>query len=156
LLSVYGCPTTGGQSFAYQDGQKQFLTFAHQTCERRTSERSTTIWHYAKTNQSKKSKLSFMEKLNAGLVSIGCHGEMNAALDSPRHGRMGGALPHVAGCTTMERKVLDRMDRGEGRWIELLDHSFGEEPVYRACGQNGALCRYTNDLWQAEIYVQYY
>jgi len=54
------------------------------------------------------------------------------------------------------RKVLDRMDRGDGRWIELLDHSFGEEPLYRACGQNGALCRYTNDLWQAEIYVQYY
>jgi hypothetical protein len=97
-----------------------------------------------------------MEKLNAGLVSIGCHGVTNVALDSLRHGRMGGALPHAAGCTTMERKVLDRMERGEGRWIELLDHSFGEEPVYRACGQNGALCRYTNDLWQAEIYVQYY
>jgi hypothetical protein len=56
----------------------------------------------------------------------------------------------------MERKVLDRMDRGPGRWIELLDHSFGEEPLYRACGQNGGICRYTNDLWQAEIYVQYY
>jgi len=56
----------------------------------------------------------------------------------------------------MERAVLERMDRGDGRWIELLDHGFGEEPVYRACGQNGALCRYTNDLWQAEIYVQYY
>jgi hypothetical protein len=118
--------------------------------------RSTTIWHYAKTNQSKKLNPNFMEKLNAGLVSIGYHAATNAALDSPRHGRMGGALPHVAGCMTMERKVLDRMDRGDGRWIELLDHSFGEEPVYRACGQNGALCRYTNDLWQAEIYVQYY
>jgi hypothetical protein len=56
----------------------------------------------------------------------------------------------------MERKVLDRMNRGNDRWIELLDHSFGEEPMYRACGQNGAICRYTNDLWQAEIYVQYY
>jgi hypothetical protein len=56
----------------------------------------------------------------------------------------------------MEREVLERMDRGDGRWIELLSHSFGEEPVYRACGQGGAMCRYTNDLWQAEIYVQYY
>jgi hypothetical protein len=118
--------------------------------------RSTTIWHYAKTNQSKKLNLNSMEKLNAGLVSIGCQGGTNAALDSPRHGRMKGVSPLAAGCTTMERKVLDRMDRGDGRWIELLDHSFGEEPVYRACGQNGALCRYTNDLWQAEIYVQYY
>jgi hypothetical protein len=97
-----------------------------------------------------------MEKLNAGPVSIGCQGETNAALDFLRHVRMGGVLPHAAGCTTMERKVLDRMDRGDGHWIELLDHSFGEEPLYRACGQNGALCRYTNDLWQAEIYVQYY
>jgi hypothetical protein len=118
--------------------------------------RSTTIWRYAKTNQSKKLNPNFMEKQNAGLVSIGYHGATNAALDSPRHGRMGGALPHAAGCTTMERKVLERMDRGDGRWIELLECGFGDEPVYRACGQNGALCRYTNDLWQAEIYVQYY
>jgi hypothetical protein len=118
--------------------------------------RSTTIWHYAKTNQSKKLKLSSMEKLNAGLVSTGYQEMTNAALGSLRRVRMEGVSPHAAGCTTMERKVLDRMDRGDGRWIELLDHSFGEEPVYRACGQNGALCRYTNDLWQAEIYVQYY
>ena len=97
-----------------------------------------------------------MEKLSAGLVSIGYQGETNAALDSLRPVRMGGVSPLAAGCTTMERKVLDRMDRGPGRWIELLDHSFGEEPLYRACGQNGAMCRYTNDLWQAEIYVQYY
>jgi hypothetical protein len=125
-------------------------------CERLTSVRSTTIWHYAKTNQLKKLKLSFMEKLNAGLVSTGYQEVTNAALGSPKQGRMGGALPHAAGCMTMERKVLDRMDRGDGRWIELLDHSFGEEPLYRACGQNGGICRYTNDLWQAEIYVQYY
>ena len=118
--------------------------------------RNTTIWHYAKTNQLKKLKLSFMEKLSAGLASTGYQGGTNAALDSPKHVRMKGALPHAAGCTTMERKVLDRMDRGDGRWIELLDHSFGEEPLYRACGQNGGICRYTNDLWQAEIYVQYY
>ena len=118
--------------------------------------RSTTIWHYVKINQSKKLKLSSMEKQNAGRVSIGYQGETNAASDSLRRVRMGGVLPHAAGCMTMERKVLDRMDRGDGRWIELLDHSFGEEPLYRACGQNGGICRYTNDLWQAEIYVQYY
>jgi hypothetical protein len=142
--------------FACQVALKQLLISVRQTCERRTSERSTTIWHYAKTNQSKKLNPNSMEKLNAGRVSIGCHAATNAALDSLRHGRMGGVSPHAAGCMTMERKVLDRMDRGDGRWIELLDHSFGEEPLYRACGQNGALCRYTNDLWQAEIYVQYY
>ena len=97
-----------------------------------------------------------MEKQNAGHVFIGCHEVMNAALGSLKHGKIEDGLPLVASFTTMERKVLDRMDRGEGRWIELLDHSFGEEPLYRACGQNGAICRYTNDLWQAEIYVHYY
>jgi hypothetical protein len=104
----------------------------------------------------KKLKLNFMEKQSAGRVSIGYQEATNVALGSLRHGKIKDGLPLVASFTTMERKVLDRMDRGPGRWIELLDHSFGEEPVYRACGQNGALCRYTNDLWQAEIYVQYY
>jgi hypothetical protein len=97
-----------------------------------------------------------MEKQSAGRVFIGYPEATNAALGSLRHGKIKDGLLLVASFTTMERKVLDRMDRGPGRWIELLDHSFGEEPVYRACGQNGALCRYTNDLWQAEIYVQYY
>jgi hypothetical protein len=97
-----------------------------------------------------------MGKQSAGRVSIGYQEVTNAALGSQRQGRIKDDLPLDASYTTMERKVLDRMDRGEGRWIELLDHSFGEEPLYRACGQNGALCRYTNDLWQAEIYVQYY
>ena len=97
-----------------------------------------------------------MGKQNAGRVSIGYPEATNAASGSLRHGKMEDGLLLVASFTTMERKVLDRMDRGNGRWIELLDHSFGEEPVYRACGQNGGICRYTNDLWQAEIYVQYY
>jgi hypothetical protein len=118
--------------------------------------RSTTIWHYAKSNHLSKLKLNFTGKQNAGHVSIGCHEVTNAALGSLRHGKIKDGLPLVASSTTMERKVLDRMDRGPGRWIELLDHSFGEEPLYRACGQNGGICRYTNDLWQAEIYVQYY
>ena len=104
----------------------------------------------------KKLKKLITKKPSAGLVSIGCQEVTLVALGFPRHGRIRGGLRLDASFTTMERKVLDRMDRGPGRWIELLDHSFGEEPVYRACGQNGALCRYTNDLWQAEIYVQYY
>lgn len=55
----------------------------------------------------------------------------------------------------MERKILERMTRGKGRWIDVLEVEDGE-PLYRACGQNGAICRYTNDLWQAEIYVNYH
>jgi hypothetical protein len=53
------------------------------------------------------------------------------------------------------RKVLDHMDRGDGRWIDVLDDPSGE-PLYQACGHGGTICRMTNDLWQAEIYVQYY
>jgi len=56
-------------------------------------------------------------------------------------------------CMTMERRVIERLDRGDNRWIDVLDTEQGE-PLYRACGQG--MCRYTNDLWQAEIYVQYY
>jgi hypothetical protein len=56
---------------------------------------------------------------------------------------------------TMERKVLDRLERGETRWIEVMEGDDGM-PLYRACGQNGTRQRYTVDLWQAEIYVNYY
>jgi hypothetical protein len=107
-------------------------------------------------NHLKKLKKLLTKKQSAGLVSIGCQEVTNVALDFQKHGRIRDGLRLDASFTTMERAVLERMDRGDGRWIELLDHSFGEEPVYRACGQNGAICRYTNDLWQAEIYVQYY
>jgi hypothetical protein len=122
---------------------------------KRTFVLSITTWHCAKNNQLKSLKVNFMKKLNAGRVSIGYPETTNAVLGSLRRGKIKDGLPLDASCTTMERKVLNRMDRGNGRWIELLDHSFGEEPMYRACGQNGAICRYTNDLWQAEIYVQY-
>ena len=54
---------------------------------------------------------------------------------------------------TAERKIIERLDRGIDRWIDVLETDQGE-PLYRACGQG--ICRYTNDLWQAEIYVQYY
>jgi hypothetical protein len=104
----------------------------------------------------KKSKKHLIKKQGAGRVYIGYPETTNAALDSQKHGRIRGGLRLDASFLTMERKVLERMNRGPGRWIELLEHGFGEEPLYRACGQNGAMCRYTNDLWQAEIYVQYY
>lgn len=55
----------------------------------------------------------------------------------------------------MERRVIERIEKGEGRWIDVLETETGE-PLYRACGQGGAIARYTNDLWQALIYVEYY
>jgi hypothetical protein len=56
---------------------------------------------------------------------------------------------------TTERTVVERLERGEGRWIDVMEDDDGM-PLYRACGQNGGICRYTIDLWQAEIYVSYY
>jgi hypothetical protein len=56
---------------------------------------------------------------------------------------------------TMDRKVLDRLERGETSWIDVMEGDDGM-PLYRACGNNGKVCRYTVDLWQAEIYVKYY
>jgi hypothetical protein len=56
---------------------------------------------------------------------------------------------------TMERPVLERLMRPKNCFIEVMEGDDGM-PLYRACGQNGAVCRYTIDLWQAEIYVQYY
>lgn len=55
----------------------------------------------------------------------------------------------------MERPVLERLMRPKNCFIEVMEGDDGM-PLYRACGQNGAVCRYTIDLWQAEIYVQYY
>jgi hypothetical protein len=81
---------------------------------------------------------------------------MNARSDFLKREAQGVGTLHIVSFTTMERKVRERMERGEGCWIDVLEVSWGEEPLYRACGQNGAICRYTNDLWQAEIYVQYY
>lgn len=54
----------------------------------------------------------------------------------------------------MERRITERLMRGTDRWIDVLEVE-GGEPLYRACRSNSAICRYTNDLWQAEIYVQY-
>lgn len=96
-----------------------------------------------------------LENASVGTAISGPQDGLNAALGSPRPARLEEDLQVAASFTKMERKVLDRMERGEGRWIELLATGTHEDCLYRACSQNGAICRYTNDLWQAEIYVQY-
>lgn len=96
------------------------------------------------------------ENVSAGIATSFRPDGMNAALDSLRLARLGEDLPLDAGFTAMERKVLDRLPRRENCWIDVLETTNDEDCLYRACGQNGAICRYTNDLWQAEIYVQYY
>jgi len=46
------------------------------------------------------------------------------------------------------------IDCGDGFYIEM-----GEEPIgevrYAACMPGGSICRYSNDLWQAQIYIEH-
>jgi hypothetical protein len=48
--------------------------------------------------------------------------------------------------------ILGRTDRGDG-YIETLEPAGGGELYYRSCA-NG-YCRYSSDLWQAEIYLDH-
>ncbi len=50
----------------------------------------------------------------------------------------------------------DAMDCGNGVYIETLFDERSGEPYYRTCSKGGALCRYSSDLWQAQIYAEYY
>lgn len=50
----------------------------------------------------------------------------------------------------------DALDCGNGIYIETLFDKRSGEPYYRTCSKGGAVCRYSSDLWQAQIYAQYY
>ena len=50
----------------------------------------------------------------------------------------------------------DALDCGNGIYIETLFDERSGEPYYRTCSKGGAVCRYSSDLWQAQIYAQYY
>lgn len=49
-------------------------------------------------------------------------------------------------------KVISRTDRGGGL-IETLEPDGGGELYYRSCV--GGICRYSSDLWQAELYLDH-
>jgi hypothetical protein len=51
-----------------------------------------------------------------------------------------------------EPTILGRTDRGDG-YIETLEPAAGGELYYRSCA--GDTCRYSSDLWQAEIYLDH-
>lgn len=55
----------------------------------------------------------------------------------------------------MEFKMIRKIEKGRDRWIEVLQAEDGKT-VYRVCGQGGAIARYTSDLWQAHVFVEYY
>lgn len=51
-----------------------------------------------------------------------------------------------------EPEVLSRMDR-DGGSIETLYPKGGGELYYRSCAKG--YCRYSSDLWQAELYLDH-
>ena len=48
-------------------------------------------------------------------------------------------------------RVSDKLLRSTGAYIEILED--GPYILYRSCA--GGYCRYSDDLWQAEIYVEH-
>lgn len=51
----------------------------------------------------------------------------------------------------MEPTILSRTDFEDGSYIETLEPEGAGEIYYRTCYKG--VCRYTSDLWQAEIYL---
>jgi len=49
-------------------------------------------------------------------------------------------------------KILSRHDLSDGRCIEQLEDEQGRL-LYRACSDGGGTCRYSEDLWQAQLYA---
>jgi len=51
-----------------------------------------------------------------------------------------------------EPVCVSRHDR-DGGWIETLEPAGGGELYYRSCARG--YCRYSSDLWQAELYLDH-
>ena len=49
----------------------------------------------------------------------------------------------------------DAIDCGDGFYI-LLGYEPCGEVRYMSCTPGGAICRYSNDLWQAQIYIEHF
>jgi len=62
----------------------------------------------------------------------------------------------VADASRDNAPVIGRTDFADGCYIETLIDSRTGEPMYRSCSPGGAICRYSLDLWQAQIYVEYF
>lgn len=50
---------------------------------------------------------------------------------------------------------IGRTEYEDGFYIETLIDERTGEPYYRSCTHGGAICRYSSDLWQAELYLQH-
>lgn len=97
-----------------------------------------------------------LENAGAGTAINGQPDGTSAALDSLKPTKLKASLPRDVACIKIERKVLERLPRPNNAWIDILEVTSQEDCLYRACGYEGGVCRYTNDLWQAEIYASYH
>lgn len=131
------------------------LTYARPTSGRLLSGRSIITLLCGTSCRLSRRERQSTQKHVAGFAITGCPAPMSAVLGFLKRCKTTGFTHQGAVFMNKTRKVLAHMDRGEGKWIDVLCDSSGE-PFYQACGRNGTICRITNDLWQAEIYVQYY
>jgi len=46
------------------------------------------------------------------------------------------------------------IDCGDGFYIEIGEEPGIGEVRYAACMPGGSICRYANDLWQVQIYIE--
>lgn len=53
----------------------------------------------------------------------------------------------------MSRSKVISLTERDGGWIETLEPEDGGELYYRSCAHG--YCRYSSDLWQAEIYLDH-
>jgi hypothetical protein len=61
----------------------------------------------------------------------------------------------VAADSQANAAPIGRIDYDDGFYIETLIDSRLGEPMYRSCTPSGDICRYSSDLWQAELYLQH-
>jgi hypothetical protein len=61
----------------------------------------------------------------------------------------------VAADSQANAAPIGRIDYNDGFYIETLIDSRLGEPMYRSCTPSGDICRYSSDLWQAELYLQH-
>mgnify|MGYP000085092598 CR=1 FL=1 len=64
--------------------------------------------------------------------------------------------PNTAALSGLSLSAIpaDATDCGDGFYIEQSTEPCGE-PRYRSCSPGGAIGRYSNDLWQAQIYIEH-
>lgn len=86
-----------------------------------------------------------------GIASTGNSRGNNAASALSRGARLGADL--LLGVPFMSRSIVVSRYERDGGIIETLQPENGGELFYRSCAHG--YCRYSSDLWQAELYLDH-